>query len=96
MRGGLKNALLSCCMLCCATDGPAPMDAEAAAPAAEAAPAAAAAEAPQMEKKVRVKKTPLTVTATGVAGHDSKALLDLIEAEGFMAGGCTILPDHVW
>lgn len=38
-----------------------------------------------MEKKVRVKKTPLTVTSTGVAGHDSKALLDLIEAENEMA-----------
>lgn len=37
-----------------------------------------------MEKRVRVKKTPLTVTASGVAGADSKALLDLIEAEGQM------------
>lgn len=68
-----------------AADGPTPMEAEAAAAEAPAAEAPAA-EAPQqvMEKRVRVKKTPLTVTASGVAGADSKALLDLIEAEGQM------------
>lgn len=46
-----------------------------------------------MEKKVRVKKTPLTVVATGVAGHDSKSLLDLIEAEGSMAANDKLQED---
>lgn len=46
-----------------------------------------------MEKKVRTKKTPLTVTASGVAGHDSKALLDLIEAEGSMSANDKLQED---
>jgi heat shock protein 4 len=46
-----------------------------------------------MEKRVRVKKTPLTVAATGVAGHDSKSLLDLIEAEGSMAANDKLQED---
>jgi heat shock protein 4 len=40
-----------------------------------------------------VKKTPLPVTASGVAGHDSKALLDLIEAEGQMAANDKLQED---
>jgi hypothetical protein len=46
-----------------------------------------------MEKKVRTKKTPLTVTSSGVAGHDSKALLDLIEAEGSMSANDKLQED---
>lgn len=42
---------------------------------------------------MRVKKTPLPVAASGVAGHDSKALLGLIEAENDMAANDRLQED---
>jgi hypothetical protein len=72
------------------------MEAEAAAaPAAEGADAAAAAAAaapPQMEKKVRVKKTPLTVTSTGERGCDVGPAWGGVRWSGVQAAlshGCT-------
>lgn len=60
------------------------MDADAAPPAAETAPAepAAAAESQVvMQKKVRTKRTNLTVDAAGVAGWNQQQVNDYFEKE---------------
>ncbi|WIA27991.1 hypothetical protein OEZ86_010580 [Tetradesmus obliquus] len=63
-----------------AADGPAPMD-------TEAQPATV------MEKKVRVKKQPLTITSTSVAGWSGAQLDEFFEKEGQMAAADKLQED---
>eukprot|EP00879_Flechtneria_rotunda_P002596 GHRR01002797.1.p1 GENE.GHRR01002797.1~~GHRR01002797.1.p1 ORF type:complete len:847 (+),score=384.28 GHRR01002797.1:127-2667(+) len=65
-------------------DGPAPMEAEAAPAAQPAAQPAAAQPQVVMEKKKRIKKTPLTVAASQVAGRSQQQINELFEKEGQM------------